>query len=61
MIQAQEFVRKWQVGAAAHAALDAAVAAACGWVDYAPAMADDEVLRRLLALNRARSGSGNAS
>ncbi|MBE0503169.1 MAG: hypothetical protein IBX46_03485 [Desulfuromonadales bacterium] len=37
----------------AHAALDAAVAAAYGW----PAdLADDEVLARLLALNRERSG-----
>jgi hypothetical protein len=35
----------------AHRALDAAVAAAYGWsVD----LSDDEVLRRLLALNRAR-------
>jgi hypothetical protein len=39
----------------AHQALDAAVAAAYGWADYSPAMADDEILRRLLALNLARS------
>jgi type II restriction/modification system DNA methylase subunit YeeA len=38
----------------AHRALDATVAAAYGWVDYSPAMADDEILRRLLALNLAR-------
>jgi type II restriction/modification system DNA methylase subunit YeeA len=38
----------------AHRALDAAVAAAYGWADYAPAMQDDEILRRLLALNIAR-------
>lgn len=39
----------------AHAALDAAVVAAYGRGDWQPAMADDEVLRRLLALNRARA------
>jgi len=33
------------------------VAAACGWADWTPAMADDEILRRLLALNRARAGT----
>jgi type II restriction/modification system DNA methylase subunit YeeA len=39
----------------AHAALDAAVAAAYGWADWAPSMPDDEILRRLLALNRMRA------
>ena len=39
----------------AHAVLDAAVAAAYGWADYTPAMADEELLRRLLALNRERA------
>ena len=39
----------------AHRALDTAVAAAYGWDDYSPAMADDEILRRLLALNLARA------
>ena len=39
----------------AHQALDAAVAAAYGWADYTPAMPEDEILRRLLALNLARS------
>jgi hypothetical protein len=42
--------------AQAHEALDAAVAAAYGWADYTPAMPDDEILRRLLALNLERSG-----
>ena len=41
--------------AQAHEALDAAVAAAYGWADYTPAMPDEEILRRLLALNRERS------
>jgi len=41
--------------AQAHAALDAAVAAAYGWQDYTPEMSDDEILRRLLALNLARA------
>ncbi|WP_246881333.1 DNA methyltransferase [Acidovorax sp. JG5] len=41
--------------AAAHAQLDAAVAAAYGWADYTADMADDEILRRLLALNLQRS------
>ena len=41
--------------AQAHEALDAAVAAAYGWGDYTPQMADEEILRRLLALNRERS------
>ena len=34
-------------------ALDQAVAAAYGWTDYTPKMADDEILRRLLTLNLA--------
>ena len=41
--------------AQAHQSLDAAVAAAYGWADYTPQMADEEILRRLLALNRERS------
>ncbi|MCC7327152.1 MAG: adenine methyltransferase, partial [Burkholderiales bacterium] len=43
----------WLVNA--HVALDAAVARAYGWDDYTPAMADDEILRRLLALNLERA------
>lgn len=39
----------------AHKALDAAVADAYGWADYTPEMPDDEVLRRLLALNLERA------
>ena len=38
--------------AQAHEALDTAVAAAYGWPDYSPQMPDEEILRRLLALNR---------
>lgn len=34
---------------------DEAVAAACGYTDWTPALPDDEIVRRLLALNRARS------
>ena len=45
----------------AHQALDRAVAAAYGWADYAPAMPDEEILRRLLALNLARAAAGAAS
>jgi hypothetical protein len=41
--------------AQAHAALDAAVAAAYGWADWTAAMPDEEILRRLLALNRERA------
>ena len=41
--------------AQAHETLDAAVAAAYGWADYTPQMPDEEILRRLLALNRARA------
>lgn len=37
--------------AMAHARLDAAVAAAYGWTEYPANMPDDEILRRLLALN----------
>ena len=44
--------------AQAHETLDAAVAAAYGWRDYTPAMPDDEILRRLLALNLERTGRG---
>jgi hypothetical protein len=43
--------------AQAHAALDAAVAAAYGWTDWTPALPDEVVLRRLLALNRERAGA----
>ena len=39
----------------AHEALDKAVAAAYGWHDYTPATTDEEILRRLLALNRQRA------
>ena len=36
---------------AAHKALDEAVAAAYGWTDYTADMPDEEILKRLLALN----------
>jgi len=39
----------------AHKQLDQAVAAAYGWADYTPEMPDDEILRRLLALNLERA------
>ena len=39
----------------AHQQLDQAVAAAYGWTDYSDDMADEEILKRLLALNRERS------
>jgi hypothetical protein len=39
----------------AHQILDAAVAQAYGWTDYTPAMPDEEILRRLLALNLERA------
>lgn len=38
-----------------HRELDAAVALAYGWGDYTPDMSDEEILRRLLALNLART------
>jgi hypothetical protein len=34
---------------------DAAVAKAYGWADYTPEMPDEEILRRLLALNLERA------
>lgn len=40
----------------AHKELDKAVAAAYGWQDYTPEMPDEEILRRLLALNLERAG-----
>ena len=40
-----------------HEALDQAVAAAYGWSDYAPETSDEEILRRLLALNLTRAES----
>lgn len=43
----------------AHRELDAAVAAAYGWTDYTPEMPDEEILRRLLALNLARTDALN--
>jgi hypothetical protein len=39
----------------AHKALDQAVAAAYGWTDYTPEMPDEEILKRLLALNLQRA------
>ncbi len=39
----------------AHEQLDLAVATAYGWLDYTSAMPDDEILKRLLALNLARA------
>ena len=39
----------------AHKQLDLAVAVAYGWTDYTPEMPDDEILRRLLALNLERA------
>jgi len=39
----------------AHRELDAAVAAAYGWTDYTPDMPDEEILKRLLALNLERA------
>jgi hypothetical protein len=43
----------------AHRELDAAVAAAYGWTDYTPAMPDEEILKRLLALNLERAAKQN--
>lgn len=40
----------------AHTALDSAVAAAYGWTDYSAAWSDEEILKRLLALNLERAG-----
>jgi hypothetical protein len=45
----------------AHKQLDQAVAAAYSWPDYTPDMPDEELLRRLLALNLERAGSGSGS
>jgi hypothetical protein len=39
----------------AHQQLDLAVSVAYGWADYSAALPDDEILKRLLALNLARS------
>jgi hypothetical protein len=39
----------------AHRALDSAVAAAYGWKDYSPDLADAEILRRLYGLNAQRA------
>ncbi|MDZ7652052.1 MAG: type IIL restriction-modification enzyme MmeI [Burkholderiaceae bacterium] len=46
--------------AQAHEALDAAVAAAYGWTDYSAEMPDEEILRRLLALNHERAAAERA-
>lgn len=43
-----------------HETLDAVVARAYGWDDYSPAMPDEEILQRLLALNLQRSGKPHA-
>ena len=44
----------------AHRELDAAVAAAYGWTDHTPGMPDEEILKRLLALNLARRAAGTS-
>ena len=44
----------------AHKALDQAVAAAYGWHDYTPAWTEEEILRRLLALNLERAAKQSA-
>jgi hypothetical protein len=38
-----------------HETLDTTAALAYGWSDYSPQMADDEILRRLLMINRQRA------
>ena len=47
--------------AMAHEAIDKAVAAAYGWTDYTPDMSDDEILKRLLALNLSRTSSNGTA
>ena len=42
---------------AAHKQLDVAVAAAYGWADYTFEMPDEEILKRLLALNLSRANT----
>lgn len=44
-----------------HEAVDVAVAAAHGWVDYTPAMSDDEIWRRLLAPNWGRASASKSA
>ena len=46
---------------AAHQALDAAVAAAYGWLDYRADMPNEEILKRLLALNLQRAKAQGAT
>jgi len=41
----------------AHKSLDLAAAAAYGWTDYSADMADEEILKRLLALNLQRAAA----
>ena len=47
----------------AHKTLDKAVALAYGWTDYTPDWTDEEILRRLLAINleRVKTQTGNSS
>ena len=45
----------------AHEAIDKAVATAYGWTDYTPAMSDDEILKRLLAINLSRASSNDTA
>ena len=46
--------------AMAHQQLDVSVAAAYGWADYTADMPDEEILKRLLALNLQRSQSSSS-
>lgn len=45
----------------AHDDIDKAVAAAYGWTDYTVDMPDDEILKRLLALNLSRASSNDTA
>ena len=45
----------------AHEAIDKAVAAAYGWPDYTPAIPEDEIIKRLLALNLSRAATSGAA
>ncbi len=55
----QAFIIQWGPAwlDSAHKALDAAVAQAYGWSDYTADMQDEEILKRLLALNLERAGN----
>jgi hypothetical protein len=53
----QQFIAKWGPGGPAFDLNERQGAQAYGWADYTATMPDEEILKRLLALNLERAGA----